>query len=70
VKKRTKKQEAVDASRIQRAVVGMLIPMSSITKLYAHAEKLIAEGLDDTQLANGVRTYFASMNATLHVGRR
>ncbi|MGX9944910.1 hypothetical protein ACTG4Q_20830 [Bradyrhizobium denitrificans] len=68
--KRTKKQEAADAARIQRAVTGMLIPMTSIPKLYAHAEKLIADGADDEQLANGVRAFFATQNATLHVGRR
>jgi hypothetical protein len=55
--KRTKKQEAADAARIQRAVTGMLIPMMTIPKLYAHAEKLIADGADDAQLAAGIRRF-------------
>ena len=70
MKKRTKKQQAADAARIQRAVTGMLIPMMSIPEVYAHAEKLIADGADDEQMGNGVRAFFASENATLHVGKR
>jgi hypothetical protein len=68
--KRTKKQQAIDDARIQRAVSGMLIPMLSIPKIYAHAEKLIAEGADDEQLANGVRAFLAAKPTTLHVGSR
>jgi hypothetical protein len=68
--KRTKKQKGADEARIQRAVTGMLIPMLSITKVYAHAEKLIADGADDEQLENGVRAFLTAQNTTLHVGRR
>lgn len=52
--KRTKKQQAIDAARIQRAVANILIPMSAITPLYKHAEKLIAAGADDAALRAGV----------------
>jgi putative aminopeptidase FrvX len=62
VKKRTKKQQASDAARIQRAVTGMLIPVMSIPKIYTHAEKLIADGADDEQLANGVRAFMAAQS--------
>ena len=54
MKKRTSKK---DAARIQRAVTGLLIPMMTIPKLYAHAEQLIADGVDDAQLAAGVRQF-------------
>jgi hypothetical protein len=54
MKKRTSKK---DAARIQRAVTGLLIPMMTIPKLYAHAEQLIADGADDDQLAVGVRKF-------------
>jgi hypothetical protein len=54
VKKRTSKAEA---ARIQRAVTGLLIPMTSITRVYAHAEQLIADGADDAALAAGIRTF-------------
>jgi hypothetical protein len=70
--KRSRKptQKAVDAARIQRAVTGMLIPMTSITKVYSAAEKLIADGADDVQLVNGIRMFLNSSEPTLHVGRR
>jgi hypothetical protein len=70
MKKRTKKQEAADAARIQRAVTGILIPMTSITRVYAHAEKLIADGVDDTELTNRIRAFLTPETTTLHVGRR
>jgi hypothetical protein len=70
VARRNRKQEAINEARIQRAVMGMLIPMMSIPKVYAHAEKLIGQGADDEQLANGVRAFLADGNTTLHVGRR
>jgi hypothetical protein len=54
MKKRTSK---ADAARIQRAVTGLLIPMMTIAKLYAHAEQLIADGADDAALAAGIRQY-------------
>jgi hypothetical protein len=68
--KRTKKQQNIDAARIQRAVTGILIPMTSITRVYAHAEKLIADGADDVQLANGIYEFLNPETTTLHVGRR
>ncbi|TYO65480.1 hypothetical protein FXV83_16220 [Bradyrhizobium hipponense] len=68
--KRTKKQQAADAARIQRAVTGILIPMTSIPRVYAHAEKLIANGCDDTELVNGIRSILTPETTTLHVGRR
>ncbi|WP_439357878.1 hypothetical protein [Bradyrhizobium sp. DASA03007] len=68
--KRTKKQKDIDAARIQRAVNGILIPMTSIPRVYAHAEKLIANGADDTELTNGIRAFLTPETTTLHVGRR
>jgi hypothetical protein len=68
--KRTKKQKDIDAARIQRAVTGILIPMTSITRVYAHAEKLIANGADDIELVNGIRAILTPETTTLHVGRR
>ncbi|SDK43142.1 hypothetical protein [Bradyrhizobium ottawaense] len=58
---RRTKQSKVDAARIQRAVTGILIPMTSITRVYAHAEKLIAEGADDDHLANGIRVFLGGL---------
>jgi hypothetical protein len=69
VAKRKPKQSDIDAARIQRAVTGILIPMTSIIRVYAHAEKLIGEGADDIALANGIRAFVAD-NTNLHVGRR
>ncbi|MEH2517431.1 hypothetical protein V1279_003004 [Bradyrhizobium sp. AZCC 1610] len=60
MRKRTKKQQAADAARIQRAVTGVLIPMTSITAVYAFAEQLIADGADDAQLAAGVRKFIGT----------
>jgi hypothetical protein len=68
--KRTKKQKDIDATRIQRAVTGILIPMTSITRVYAHAEKLIENGADDIELVNGIRAILTPETTTLHVGRR
>ncbi|MDB5603450.1 MAG: hypothetical protein JWP25_350 [Bradyrhizobium sp.] len=61
MKKRATKHDKINAARIQRAVTGMLIPMMTIPRLYAHAEKLIAEGADDVQLANGVRAFLGAI---------
>lgn len=52
-----RKSKKADAARIQKAVSGLQIPMMAIPKLYAHAEKMIAEGATDEQLAQGVREY-------------
>jgi hypothetical protein len=60
--KRTKKQQAIDAARIQRAVTGILIPMSAIPPLYKHAEQLIAGGADDTALRAGVCKFMGHPN--------
>jgi hypothetical protein len=34
-----------------------MISMMSITRVYAHAEKLIAEGATDDQLKAGIRNF-------------
>jgi hypothetical protein len=53
-KKRTSK---ADAARIQRAVTGLMISLTTLTRVYAHAEQLIADGADDAALAAGIRQY-------------
>ncbi|WP_315768469.1 MULTISPECIES: hypothetical protein [unclassified Bradyrhizobium] len=53
--KRTKRQQKIDADRIQRAITGMIISMMAIPRIYAHAEKLIAEGATDEQLKASIR---------------
>ncbi|UPT95426.1 hypothetical protein J4G48_0040440 [Bradyrhizobium barranii subsp. apii] len=53
-KKRTSK---ADAARIQRAVTGLMISLTTLTRVYAHAEQLIADGADDAALAAGIRHY-------------
>ena len=45
-----KAQAALVKSRIQRSVVGFLIPMMSIPKLYKLQEAAIAEGKSDEEL--------------------
>jgi hypothetical protein len=35
--------------------------MTSITRVYAHAEKLIGDGADDIALANGIRAFVADI---------
>ena len=60
MKKRATKQDKISEARIQRAVTGILIPMMSIPKIYAYAEKLIADGADDEHLANGVRAFMGA----------
>jgi hypothetical protein len=55
VKKR--KTSKADAARIQRAVTGLIIPIMTIPRLYAHAEQLIADGADDNELAAGIRQF-------------
>jgi hypothetical protein len=50
----SKKQERIDAARIQRAVTGLLIPMLLIPRLYRHAAALIASGADDAALRAGI----------------
>lgn len=68
--KRTKKQQAVIDDRIQRAVTGILIPVTSINRVWDHAEMLIDQGVDDVALANGIRAFVTPETTTLHVGRR
>ncbi len=55
--KRTKAQQKIDADRIQRAITGVILSMTAIPRIYAHAEKLIAEGADDAQLKAGIRQF-------------
>jgi hypothetical protein len=55
-----RKTSKADAARIQRAVTGLLIPLTSITRVYAHAEKLIADGADDEALAAGIRQFLGN----------
>jgi hypothetical protein len=57
MKKRTTKQDKIDNARIQRAIVGLQIPMTQITAVYNHAETLIARGANDAELADGIRLY-------------
>jgi hypothetical protein len=52
-----RKQAKIDQARIQRAVTGLILSMGSIPRIYAHAEKLIADGADDTALAKGIRIF-------------
>ena len=54
---RKSKQAKIDAARIQRAVTGLMISVMAIPRIYAHAEKLIADGVDDIALAKGIRTF-------------
>jgi hypothetical protein len=58
VKKR--KTSKADAARIQRAVTGLIIPIMTIPRLYAHAKQLIADGADDDQLAAGIRQFLGA----------
>lgn len=60
MKKRTKKQQAIDAARIQRAITGFMIPMGVIPPLYKHAEQLIADGADDVALRNGIAEFLGA----------
>ncbi|WP_315740071.1 MULTISPECIES: hypothetical protein [unclassified Bradyrhizobium] len=55
--KRTKRQQKIDADRIQRAITGMILSMTAIPRIYAHAEKLIEDGATDEQLKAGIRQY-------------
>ena len=55
-----RKKKTINEVRIQRAVTGMLIPMTSIPALYRHAEQLIADGADDAQLAAGLRKFLGT----------
>jgi hypothetical protein len=48
--KPSKKEKAEIAARIQRAVVGFLIPMLSIPKLYKALEEAVAAGKADDEL--------------------
>jgi len=45
-----KQLKAMVAARIQRAVVGFLIPMTSIPKLYKQMEETVAAGGSDEDL--------------------
>jgi hypothetical protein len=54
------KRKSVNAARIQRAVIGLQIPMMQITALYALAEQRIAEGATDQELAATCRAFIAA----------
>ena len=43
--------------RCRRRIVALLAGGTSITRVYAHAEKLIAEGANDDQLKAGIRDF-------------
>lgn len=49
-KKRMSKEQKLVAARIQRSVVGYLIPIMSIPKLYKLQQAAIAEGKSDEEL--------------------
>ncbi|MGJ4953093.1 hypothetical protein [Bradyrhizobium sp. HKCCYLS20291] len=55
--KRSKRKQKIDADRIQRAITGMIISMTAIPRVYAHAEMLIADGVTDDQLKAAIRQY-------------
>jgi hypothetical protein len=62
--KAAKKQaEAAIKARIQRSVVGFLIPMMSIPKLYKLQEAAIAEGKSDEELKAIVAAFPGVMEA-------
>ena len=48
------------ADRIQRSITGFIIDMGAIPRVYAHAEKLIAEGHDDDQLRDEIGKYLGA----------
>jgi len=56
-----KKQDKIDAARIQRAVTGLMIPMMVIPKLYSYLKQRIAEGADDTQLAAAAQHFVEAL---------
>ncbi len=45
------------ARRVQRAVIGIQVPMSRLVGCYDHIEMLIDQGADDDGLAQGARNY-------------
>lgn len=45
-----KQAKAIVSARIQRAVVGFIIPMMSIPKLYRQMEEAVAAGKSDEDL--------------------
>lgn len=49
--------EALIAKRIQRSVVGFLIPMTSIPALYKLQQAAIAEGKSDEELQANVAAF-------------
>jgi len=48
------------ADRIQKAINGHIIEFSAIPRVYAHAEKLVAEGYDDDQLRDEMNKYLGA----------
>jgi hypothetical protein len=53
----SRRKKGEHAARIQRAVVGIIIPIMAINDVYQHAEKLIGDGADDAALAAGIRKF-------------
>lgn len=47
----SKKQDKINAARIQRAIFGLQIPMMQIQKIYKTLEQLVANGASDEELA-------------------
>jgi hypothetical protein len=52
-----KQQKAIVTARINRAVVGFVIPMMSIPKLYRELEAAVAAGADDEALKTVVAEF-------------
>ena len=53
------RQKDINAARIQRAVTRILIPMTRICAVYAHAESLISSGATDDELRAGISAFLA-----------
>jgi hypothetical protein len=51
MERKTMRKKSIKDIRIQRAVIGLQIPLLQVTTLYRFAEQQIAEGATDQQLA-------------------
>ena len=56
-----KKQDKINAARIQNAVTGLMIPMMVIPKLYSYLKQRIAEGAVDAQLAAAAQHFVEAL---------
>ena len=54
---RRTKQDKLNEARIQRAIVGLQIPMLKIPELYYVLEKTIAKGADDNELRDKAKAW-------------